>query len=1160
MLSRIKNIVVLSIYLCCFQIARTQTPKLTTVIPVSPNAASLGKYGEVPVGYYTGIPNISVPIYDINTGFLTLPINLSYHAGGIKVEEMASWVGLGWSLNAGGVISRQLRGLPDEASSGYLNTKTDVERYLNNQMTFNERKGFIVDLNDNVRDGQPDIFVYNFGGESGKFFFGNDGKVYTIPLSKNKIEFGTFEGYTNSWKITDQSGTQYFFTVKEITSSTSVTDGQIPGTGPEIAPSSWYMTKIVNVLNTDSIVFVYDGTFNQFETIQTETKYLSNGLLSGPLCGFKPPSYSYSLNSTIGVRLSQILFRNGSVNFIKGSETRCDFPTDYALSQIEIRNSDNSLYKKYILNQSYMTTNSQACDKVNWKNSRLFLDGVTIMAENSTIGTYAFEYDKSHNLPSINSFNQDHWGYFNGSSNSSLVPTTNIIRTPPNDIVVLNGADRNPNTVFSQTGIIKSITYPTGGKTEFQFENNKVYNMDPMDDIVSGYGSLSFNGSNTYTSTNFSVGDYAGLGGTAVSISINMGSVDCGQNQGLGCPIVSIDNVPVISNVSRFLTKGSHTILIDLTGVDQSVRDNFGMLVTWVIGSLDNDAIKNQVVVGGLRVKKITDYNADGSKAAVKKYEYQWPGQANYASGNLLNFPKYIGDIRYIKDYLEDCTYFTISSGSNYPLGTAQGSYVQYKYVQEFLGENGEFGKNMYEFAIMPDVYNRSFPFPPANSLDYLRGQLVNEVSYKYVSQSQTYVPVKEKTSQYSPSINVVNIVRGIKTGENVIHNEPFWVEREFVVTDYNTQSGWNPIVKTTEKLYDQNTPSLFTVTTHDIGYGSNHFFPTSDITKNSKGEIITSKMKYPLDYPGLTGSSNITLGVKKLIETNNISPVIESIKEVKNADGSNARVKEAVFSQFRADKPLADIVSVMESNAPSSSFVQSSVSSGDIVKSSLYAPKIVFDSYDATGNINQQRKADDISMSYLWDYKNQYPVAEVSNGLLTEIGYSSFEAESSGRWQGVLSGNVKTNMGAVTGVKSYQLDQTGLSLSGLPAKDRGYIVSYWSRGGAATVNGSSSAVQGRKITIGGVEWTYYQVALSSATTSVSVTGTAIIDELRVYPAAAMMTTYTYIPQVGVQSKCDVNNIISYYEYDKLGRLLLIRDDQQNIIKSFQYQYQVPVQ
>src|SRR5688572_22137485 len=87
--------------------ADIQAPK---IVPPSPDAASLGKYGEMPVDKSTGVPQISVPLCEIKTPRFTLPITLSYHASGIKVDEVASWVGTGWSLNAGGVITRTVIG------------------------------------------------------------------------------------------------------------------------------------------------------------------------------------------------------------------------------------------------------------------------------------------------------------------------------------------------------------------------------------------------------------------------------------------------------------------------------------------------------------------------------------------------------------------------------------------------------------------------------------------------------------------------------------------------------------------------------------------------------------------------------------------------------------------------------------------------------------------------------------------------------------------------------------------------------------------------------------------------------------------------------------------------------------------------------------------
>ncbi len=75
--------------------------EFTKIIPPSPTAYELGKYGQIPVGYFTGTPNVSVPIYTYKAGNLSVPISLSYNSNGIKVDQLSSNVGLGWSLNVG---------------------------------------------------------------------------------------------------------------------------------------------------------------------------------------------------------------------------------------------------------------------------------------------------------------------------------------------------------------------------------------------------------------------------------------------------------------------------------------------------------------------------------------------------------------------------------------------------------------------------------------------------------------------------------------------------------------------------------------------------------------------------------------------------------------------------------------------------------------------------------------------------------------------------------------------------------------------------------------------------------------------------------------------------------------------------------------------------
>ena len=103
-----------------FSLYSQATPKvdlsvLKNKLPPSPTAAGLGQYGEVPVSLYNGMPQVNVPITQLSGNDMTMPISLSYHASGNKVNQIASWVGLGFSLNAGGVITREIRDQPDDA-------------------------------------------------------------------------------------------------------------------------------------------------------------------------------------------------------------------------------------------------------------------------------------------------------------------------------------------------------------------------------------------------------------------------------------------------------------------------------------------------------------------------------------------------------------------------------------------------------------------------------------------------------------------------------------------------------------------------------------------------------------------------------------------------------------------------------------------------------------------------------------------------------------------------------------------------------------------------------------------------------------------------------------------------------------------------------------
>jgi YD repeat-containing protein len=112
------------------------------------------------------------------------------------------------------------------------------------------------------------------------------------------------------------------------------------------------------------------------------------------------------------------------------------------------------------------------------------------------------------------------------------------------------------------------------------------------------------------------------------------------------------------------------------------------------------------------------------------------------------------------------------------------------------------------------------------------------------------------------------------------------------------------------------------------------------------------------------------------------------------------------------------------------------------------------------------------------------------------------------------------------------------------------YIVSVWNTGNT-WINGQLQTQTPAKV-IG--SWRYFEKKLLNVTT-ISVTGDNI-DEVKVYPADAQITTYTYDPLIGMTSQCDVQNKKIYYEYDGFGRLLCIRDENHNVLKYFNYKYQ----
>ena len=308
---------------------------LPNVVPPAPDAMAFMKYGEIPVGHYTGVPNISIPIYTIATkSGVQVPINISYHASGIKVDEKASRTGLGWSLSAPGMITKNIIGMEDNSET-FPDTSTfdpnspgsDPYVDIDYSYAIGVTKG--GDSGVSPRDSGYDIYSYNFLGRSGKFFIDKNDDIHLIPYDQIKI----IDKGSGLFDIIDEQGNTYEFKTLSTNTSSSTCP---PGTLDAIANNfskSILLTKITTytgeVINFNYTTFNYSYTSGVDETDQFKSTTFVNAGCSAPTTTTctKTMTHAESVLSSItyGETTVNFLYSNDTNLKINGSNTRLDF-------------------------------------------------------------------------------------------------------------------------------------------------------------------------------------------------------------------------------------------------------------------------------------------------------------------------------------------------------------------------------------------------------------------------------------------------------------------------------------------------------------------------------------------------------------------------------------------------------------------------------------------------------------------------------------------------------------------------------------------------------------------------------------------------------------------------------------------------------------------
>lgn len=493
----------LLLFICCIcafmNISAQNTPsiygiasKINDFYPVSVEAAALLEKTPEAVDYCRGKVTVRIPLYEIKTPSFTLPIVLAYTTGGIKVGEQNGAVALGWRLEAEPILTREIRGLPDERS--YLRDSTYKQ---NNDYLFYAQVG------QGIEDLQCDIFHYSTLHSSGKFIlnmtdkFAFHPKVLTEEPLKLSVPGGTVASYfQNSINLTDSRGNKYVFgETSNAREATTHSDGIYYNT-------CWKVSSIESP-NGETMSFSYNANLPREYHMGYYDYYALEHEIDPNTTSFIPPlGYWKGVNGReqyytpasnggndktwgdpqpypvgdayVSVRrLANISFLNGSVSFNYSSLTN-------TLESIQVYNSAGTLIRminlKTIL-RSY---------------SRVLLDQVVIRGTSDTDSQiYSFNYRLPYSDYSPYTKGIDSWGYYNGyEGNTDLIPIQRVpLRRSGNvvDSVTIGGAfNRSPSLSNTLAYSLEKITYPTGGNTIFYYSQNTILNDARVSELVGG--------------------------------------------------------------------------------------------------------------------------------------------------------------------------------------------------------------------------------------------------------------------------------------------------------------------------------------------------------------------------------------------------------------------------------------------------------------------------------------------------------------------------------------------------------------------------------------------------------------------------------------------------------------------------------------------------
>jgi len=1071
----------------------------------------LAQEANVSVDNFTGTASVSVPLCVIRAGDAALPISLLYNGGGVKVKETEGTAGIGWHLIAGGEISREVRGLPDDqklnnsytSSVGWIynNNGNLINNFAiandNNNATCTDGTADLsyLDANfSNLSDTEPDMFYINVPGINCQIIFDKDNNIKTVPYQDIKVSYTTDSenpaftryGRITSFTITTTQGLKYVFSDMEVTTRTAATSLNPANIaffkrefdqyryGIEYA-SAWKLSNITD-LKGNAITLVYVAARSRSANSRIT---LTAGTDPTPITPF-------SIIYTNGQKILDRIYYDDYDGIMDSRHSVAFKYTDVSTSSTAVISAVSGKMVDARFNYTSATTKESGSTKY-----KTFLTSVDI----NKLKTLSFDYNgltinntttntNKIDIPDSLSKEIDQWGYYNGSGATTLSPTVYIYpgtgsferyRTVSPGVntdaypYILTGQNRLVNATTIINGSLKSITSYNGGTRTFVYEPNSYYD-NTAGTVILG-------------------------GGIRVKQLVNYDGINADNNSIINYSYIN-PSTGISSGKALSIPLLSFSRVYTGTGTIEEKLKNSTVRLEESVSPENNSIIYSHVKVSQ-------------SRAGSTLYEYSTP--ATYWDSSAA--PDWSPTLINVAAYSCASVGSLVRAANTYP-------FVQnpnFDFERGLLKKVSQYNDNNEKLTESTYTYSR-----------LASPTVVQGLKYEYLDGVGTYAKSLVNTN----TDNVITQVQQI---------------------EYDAPSITQKRVSTVNRYYQS----------------ANHKLMTGQMTTASDGSISRTYIKYLKDYtPTSDQADPMNIALNNLFALN-VNIPIESYNQLernginKTISGSLVKFKP-VGSIYPTSKYMPSQKLGFVSSDGVSDFMVSYIGANVFNNDGRYTILENDLLYDSRGTLLTKDDNNKNVSTVLSDYRTSLPVAIFKNARADEIIFSDFESDGADYPSFPYQSSKQDSTSKRSGKYSY-LVAAGESFSRIISKNtiaRNSIFSIWIKSaGTGNVTITLTNAAGTSYTYPIVyantsgQFKYYELKVPLANMSASFTvkyqaSTAIsVDDILFYADNAEVNTIGYDPDKYLKtSETNTNGIAQYFVYDMFKRLIQVLDQDKNIV------------